>query len=262
MNIFEQIILGLIQGLTEFIPISSSGHLVIAQNFLTGASDHLFLEYINIGTTLALIVFFWNKIIILYKQIFKNKDFRLGINILLTAIPAGVFGFLLVDFIERSDFFGSLTTVAVTLASVGLVMVVLEKIPRSKPVEDGSKLTKPKAFAIGLAQSLALIPGVSRSGATIIAGRLSGLSPSSSAEYSFLAAIPIMLGVTAKVLIGNQSYLADNLSMVIIGNITAFIAGILAIGFLMKYLSSHSLAVFGWYRLGLASVLAVVILLQ
>lgn len=110
----------------------------------------------------------------------------------------------------------------------------------------------------------ALIPGVSRSGSTIIAGRLAGLSPAAAAEYSFLASLPIMLGVTAKVFLkaSDRAYFMDNISMLLISNTVAFVSGLLAVGFLMKYLSRHSLAVFGWYRLGLAAVIGVVLLLQ
>lgn len=111
---------------------------------------------------------------------------------------------------------------------------------------------------------MALIPGVSRSGSTIIAGRLSGLGARAAAEYSFLASLPIMLGVTVKLLIdgGSLEYFAANAGALLIGNVAAFISGILAVGFLLRYLENHSLALFGWYRIGLAAVLAVVILVQ
>lgn len=262
MQWLEAIILGLIQGLTEFIPISSSGHLVISQTFFNGASDHLFLEFINIGTMLALIVFFRMRIIGILKEIFIDRNFRLARNILITSIPAGIVGFLLSDFIGSSAFFGSAVVVVFTLAIVGIVMVVLEKLPHASKVEDGGKLSPLRALAIGGAQMLALIPGVSRSGATIIAGRLVGLKPAEAAEYSFLASLPIMLGVTLKVLVSDHDYLMANLGTLLVSNAFAFIAGLLAVGFLMRYLAKHSLAVFGWYRIGLAGVLAVILLVQ
>jgi undecaprenyl-diphosphatase len=258
----ETIILGLIQGLTEFIPISSSGHLVIAQTFLSGASDHLFLEFINIGTLLALLVFFRGKIWQILIDIFVHHKFRLVRNILITAIPAGLVGFMLADFIQTAPFFGSAVVVAVTLAVVGIVMVVLEKLPHAKAVKDGEQLSSWRALAIGGAQMIALIPGVSRSGATIIAGRLSGLKPAEAAEYSFLASLPIMAGVTLKIFVTDYDYLSAHLATLAVSNLVAFIAGLLAVGFLMKYLSKHSLAVFGWYRIGLAVVLAVILLVQ
>ncbi len=258
----EAVILGLIQGLTEFIPISSSGHLVIAQTFLSGASDHLFLEFINIGTMLALFVFFRKRIWTILQDIFVRKNYRLARNILITAIPAGLVGFMLSDFIGSTAFFASAVTVVFTLAIVGIVMVVLEKLPKASEVKSGEKLPWWRALVIGGAQVLALIPGTSRSGSTIIAGRLMGLSPAQAAEYSFLASLPIMVGVTLKVLVGDSDYLIEHAGTLILSNAAAFISGLFAVGFLMNYLAKHSLAVFGWYRIGLAVVLAIILLVQ
>lgn len=262
MTSIESIILGLIQGLTEFIPISSSGHLVVAQSFLSGASNHLFLEWINIGTMLALIVYFWRRILTILGDIFVRRKYRLARNILLTSIPAGAVGYTAAGFIESNAFFGSVIVVAVMSAIVGIIMVVLEKLPKASPVKNGEALTVPRSLIIGAAQMIALIPGTSRSGATIIAGRLSGLSAKEAAEYSFLASLPIMAGVTLKVMLHDSSYLMAHLDTLIIGNIAAFISGLLAVGFLMRYLSRHSLAVFGWYRIALSFVIVTVLLLQ
>lgn len=258
----EAVILGLIQGLTEFIPISSSGHLVIAQTFMTGASDHLFLEFINIGTMLALLVFFRKKVWKILVDVFKNKNYLLARNIILTAIPAGLVGFLLAGFIEHTPFFTSAVVVVFTLAIVGAVMVVLEKLPKLSPVKNGEKLPWWRALIIGGAQVLALIPGTSRSGSTIITGRLMGLSPAEAAEYSFLASLPIMFGVMLKVLLTDTDYLVANAGTLAVSNFAAFLSGLLAVGFLMRYLSKHSLAVFGWYRIGLAIILATILLVQ
>jgi len=262
MQWLEAIILGLVQGLTEFIPISSSGHLIIAQTFLSGASDHLFLEFINIGTMLALLVFFRKRIITIIRDIFVNKKYKLARNILITAIPAGVVGFLLAGFIEETPFFSSAVVVAVTLAVVGVVMIIVEKLPHASKVEDGDKLPASRALVIGIAQTMALIPGVSRSGSTILAGRFMGLKPAEAAEYSFLASLPIMAGVTLKVLMSDHDYLSAHLGTLIVSNAVAFAAGLLAVGFLMRYLANHSLAIFGWYRIGLAVVLSVILLIQ
>ncbi len=262
MTILETIILGLIQGLTEFIPVSSSGHLVIAQSFLSGASDHLYLEFINIGTMLALFIFFRHKIIQIFKDVFIDRNIVLARNIIITSLPAGILGFMLSDFIGSSAFFGSAVVVVVTLFVVGVIMVVLDRLPKASHVASGEKLSPLRALAIGIAQTVALVPGVSRSGATIIAGRLSGLESKQAAEYSFLASLPVMMGVTLKVLVEDQAYLMDNLGLLVAGNLAALISGLLAVGFLMRYLSKHGLAAFGWYRIGLAAVLAVILLVQ
>jgi undecaprenyl-diphosphatase len=262
MELLEAIILGLIQGLTEFIPISSSGHLVIAQTFLSGASDHLLLEFINIGTMLALFVYFRRRIVEIIKDVFVNRNFRLARNIVITSIPAGIVGYLLADFIGTEAFFGSAVVVAITLATGGVVMVVLEKLPHASAIADGEKLPWWRALVIGGAQMLALIPGVSRSGSTIIAGRFMGLKPAGAAEYSFLASLPIMMGVTVKVLFDDHQYLLEHLPVLAVSNLFAFVSGLIAVGFLMRYLATRSLAVFGWYRIGLAGVLTVILLVQ
>jgi len=262
MNLLEAITLGLVQGLTEFIPVSSSGHLVIAQHLFGMGSDHTFLEWINLGTFIALLIYFRVRIVEILRQIFIERKFMLARNILLTSIPAGVVGYLLADWIDDSSFFGSLSVVMVTLALVGGVMVILEHLPKFSNTKDGERLSAPRALAIGVAQMIALIPGVSRSGSTIIAGRIMGLSPAAAAEYSFLASLPIMAGVTLKVFLKDFAYLEQNLTMLLIANIAACVSGLLAVGFLMRFLSKHSLEVFGWYRLGLAAIIALVLLVQ
>lgn len=264
MSIFEAIILGLIQGLTEFIPISSSGHLVIAQTFMSGASDHLFLEWINVGTVLALVIFFWPRIWKTLRTIVVDHDFRLAINVVIAMVPAGLAGFLLADLIETNPFFGSVWTVVVTLALVGVLLVLVERLPKLSSVSVLEKLPRSRALTIGLAQVLALVPGTSRSGSTIIAGRLMGLRAADAAEFSFLVSIPIMFGVIAKLLVksSDRAYLMDNLTTLVVGNFVALVSGLLAVGFLMRYLQSRSLAPFGYYRIVLAAVLTIILLVQ
>ncbi|PLS80861.1 undecaprenyl-diphosphatase [Candidatus Saccharibacteria bacterium] len=264
MSILEAIILGLIQGLTEFIPISSSGHLVLAQHLFSGESEHLFLEWINIGTVLALIIFFRKRIVRIITNILRDRDYRLASNIVIAMLPAGLIGFLFADVIESNSFFGSVWTVVVMLFAVGVVMVVLERLPKLSPVVDESALPKGRALTIGLAQAAALIPGTSRSGSTIIAGRLMGLNAARAAEFSFLVSIPIMLGVLLKVSVkaSDRAYLMDNFAAIAVGNVFAFISGLLAVGFLMRYLEHHGLAAFGWYRIILAVIIALVLILS
>jgi undecaprenyl-diphosphatase len=261
MNLIEAIILGLVQGLTEFIPISSSGHLVIVQKLFGHESNHLFLEAINIGTFIALLIYFFPKIVSIVQEIIVDKNVRLARNVLITSVPAGVVGYLLADFIAVSPFFSSLWTVVATLFLVGAVMVALEKLPKLSPKKTGEELSASRALSIGIAQMIALIPGTSRSGSTIIAGRLMGLSAKEAAEYSFLASLPIMAGVTLKVILDNGEYLTQNAGILIIGNFVACISGLIAVKFLIQYLSKHGLALFGWYRIVLAAVLALILLL-
>lgn len=264
MSIIEAIILGIIQGLTEFIPISSSGHLVIAQYFMSGASEHLFLEWINIGTVLALLIYFRARIQAIILSIVRDRDYRMLRNVVIAMLPAGIVGFTLADFIESNAFFGNVWTVVIMLAVVGVLLVVLERLPKLSGIELPENLPKSRALSIGLAQAVALIPGTSRSGSTIIAGRLMGLNAARAAEFSFLVSIPIMFGVIAKLLVksNDRQYLIDNAAALAAGNVAALISGLLAVGFLMRFLEKRSLAIFGWYRIVLAGILTVVLLLQ
>lgn len=264
MNIFEGVLLGLIQGLTEFIPVSSSGHLVIVQNFLSGASDHLFLEWIDLGTFLALAIYFRHRLAGIFHDIFVRRNYRLARNVLLTAAPAGFIGLIFSRSIEEKPFFGSIVTVVVALAAVGVVMILVDRLPKKPHVKDGDHLSASRALFIGVLQIFAFIPGVSRSGSTIIAGRLMGLDAAKAAEYSFLASLPIIGAVLLKLIVtdsGRQYYL-DNALVLTISNLVAFVVGLFAVKFMLDYLSKHGLAAFGWYRIVLAAVVVFVILLQ
>lgn len=264
MTVFEAMLLGLAQGLTEFIPISSSGHLVLMQTMMSGASNHLFLEWINLGTVLALIIFFRKRIFSIIHSVFVEKNYHLAGIILLAALPAGAAGFFLASIIEQTAFFSSVWTVVATLIVVGVLLVVLEKLPKLSAVSALEKFPMSRALGVGLIQVAALVPGTSRSGSTIIAGRVLGLSREHAAEFSFLVSIPIMCGVILKLLLkeSDRLYFIDNFLPLLAGNIVAFLAGLLAVGFLMRWLAHKSLAVFGWYRIALALVVIGVLLVQ
>lgn len=264
MSIFEAIFLGLVQGLTEFIPVSSSGHLVLGQSLFGNGVDHLFIQALDFGTTLALIFYFWPRLMDLARQVLVKKDYRLARNILITSIPAGLLGLLLADFIQGSKELVSPLVVAIMLAAVGAIMIIVDKLPRKSDKASGRELSPRRALVIGLAQAFALIPGVSRSGSTIVASRVMGLSSKSAAEYSFMVSIPIMLGLIAKLLLkeSDRNYLLQNIEPVLIGNIAAFLSAMLAIRFMLSYLQNHGLSLFGWYRIGLATVVVAVLLVQ
>ncbi len=254
MDIFQAILLGFIQGITEFIPVSSSGHLELAQHIFNFSGDnfHLFLEFINLGTLLALLIYFHERIWRIIKDVFQNRNYKLAINIVITTIPAGVAGLLLSSLIEESDFFSSLFTVSIAMGVVGIIMVLIDKLPHLSTLKNENHLTPWRALAIGVSQVLALIPGVSRSGTTIITGRLVGLDSESSAEYSFLASIPIMLGVCVKMFLSEsgRAYFSENLNSLFFANLVAFVVGIFALKYLLAYLKKpKSLQTFGRYRI-------------
>lgn len=263
MHELTSFFMGILQGLTEFIPVSSSGHLVIAEHFF-GDADHMFIEFINIGTLAALLVYYRAKIKQIVVDTHRTKDYRLVRNILLTSIPAGLVGLLFASFITSSAFFTNIYVVMTGLFVVGFVMVILEKLPKARAVKDGTHLPWQRALAIGFVQMFALIPGVSRSGSTIIAGRLSGLKPGQAADYSFMASIPIMIAVTLKLFIhsADRAYFMAHLPTMVISNLAAFVVGMLAIGFLLGYLKNNSLKLFGWYRMVLVAILLLVLLVQ
>ena len=253
MSIIQAIILGFIQGITEFIPISSSGHLELAQHIMNVPADnfHLFLEFINLGTLLALLIYFRKRLWRIIKDVFGERNYKLALNIIITSIPAGVAGLLLSDFIENNSFFSSMITVSIAMGIVGLIMIVIDKLPHLSTLKNENHLTPIRALTIGVSQVFALIPGTSRSGTTIITGRLMGLDSESSAEYSFLASIPIMCGVCLKMFLSSSSraYFAENIGVLALSNIVAFVVGILALRYLLRYLKKpKSLQTFGIYR--------------
>ena len=255
MNILESTVLGLVQGITEFIPVSSSGHLEITQRILGAggrAEDfHFFLELINFGTLFALLFYYRQTIWEILQRVFVKKDYKLALNILITSIPAGIIGLVLSKVIEKMPFFSSLTTIGFAMGFVGLIMIFVNKLPHLSKLKDENELTAGRALAIGLAQTFALIPGVSRSGSTIITGRVMGLDSKSAAKYSFLASLPIMIAVCGKSLLSSSSraYITSNLGMLLLSNLVAFISGLIALQIVMKYFKKeNSIPSFGVYR--------------
>ena len=255
MNILESTVLGLVQGITEFIPVSSSGHLEITQRILGAggrAEDfHFFLELINFGTLFALLFYYRQTIWEILQRVFVKKDYKLALNILITSIPAGIIGLVLSKVIEKLPFFSSLTTIGFAMGFVGLIMIFVNKLPHLSKLKDENELTPGRALAIGLAQTFALIPGVSRSGSTIITGRVMGLDSKSAAKYSFLASLPIMIAVCGKSLLSSSSraYITSNLGMLLLSNLVAFVSGLIALQIVMKYFKKeNSIPSFGIYR--------------
>lgn len=266
MDIWQSILLGFVQGLTEFIPVSSSGHLELVQQIFqfSGENFHLFLEFINLGTLLALLIYFRKRIVRIIKNVITEHSYKLALNILITSIPAGIIGLVLGDIIENNGFFSSLYTVAVAMIVVGLIMIVIDRLPHLSSLKNENSLSPGRALIIGLSQTVALIPGTSRSASTIIAGRLVGLDSESAAEYSFLASIPIMCGVCLKIFLTStgRDYFAANLGPLLLGNLVAFLVGLLALKFLLGYLKKpKSLQTFGKYRIVLGLLVLGVLLI-
>lgn len=259
LTFIKTLILGAVQGLTEFIPVSSSGHLVVLGDVFRDHNNlHLLVQALDFGTVLALIIFFRHRIADLFRQVFVKRDYKLFRNLIITAFPVCLVGLILHKLIEHSDFFTSATVVAIAMGLIGILMIILDKLPHKSSVADGHELTPLRALVIGLAQCCALIPGVSRSGSTIIAGKFMGLNSKAAAEYSFMASLPVMLALVAKLVVGDHSYLIQAWPIVLLGNIAAFIFGMAAIKFLLNYLSRRGVKAFGYYRVILAAIIVVV----
>ena len=249
----EAIFLGIIQGLTEFLPISSSAHIRIIGEFLPSAQDPgaTFTAIMQIGTEIAVLLFFFNQI----KQIFKGD--RLGWLIVLGSIPIFVLGFFGQEYIRNN--FRSLWLIAATLIIFGVILGYLDFVGRSEKTLDN--LHARDGLLYGLAQSLALVPGVSRSGATIAMGRLLGYRREEALRYSFLLAIPAVLGSGAYELLNSLSEPTNAFSMpeTFAATITAFIVGYLVISWLMKFIQTKSFMPFVAYRITLGTLILILL---
>lgn len=266
--LFESIFLGFIQGLTEFLPISSSAHLRIIGEFLPNAKDPgaAFTAITQIGTELAVLLYFRNEIISIIKSWFKfnilrsknlthseKEDNKLGWMVIIGSIPVFVLGFLLQDTIKTS--FRSLTLIAITLIVFGLVLGFADYVgDDAKGLKD---LSVSKTIIYGLGQSMALIPGVSRSGMTIAVGRFMGFSRSAATKFSFLLAIPAVLGSGLYELYQTIKDLQTEvftLAQTAIATVVAFFVGYAIIKWLMEYISSKSYRPFVIYRLAIGTL--------
>jgi len=265
VTIIQAIILGIVQGFTEFLPISSSGHLVLMHQAL-GVSDGglTFDVALHLGTLLALILFFWRDLTGLAAGLYrKNKQTRLAWLVVAATIPAAITGYLLESAAESA--FRSPVLVSINLAVFGLVMLLAERYIKNKKtrtkLEDTSRN---QALAMGFAQAAAVVPGISRSGSTITAGIFTGMDRVAATRFSFLLGVPIIAGAVLKVLTTNSAIteIKSEADIFIIGVLTAFVTGLIAIKFLLSYLSKHSLAVFAYYRIVLAVVVFLVLSLK
>lgn len=256
MEVVDAILLGLVQGLTEFIPVSSSGHLILLDESTSVDSSFAFDVLLNVGTLTALLIYFRKRIAEILRQIFKDKDYRLARNVIISTIPAVIVGGLFTDLFEDENV-RNLNLVVFMLISVGILMIVLDHFARGKKKVDD--VSSQNALVIGLAQAVALIPGTSRSGSTILAGRFSKLSYEQAAEYSFLIAMPVLFGAIIRTLFDGDTttLLSDHTGAVLAGISTSFLAGLAAIHFMLQFLKTRGLKLFGIYRivLGIALLL-------
>ncbi|NLO71894.1 MAG: undecaprenyl-diphosphate phosphatase [Porphyromonadaceae bacterium] len=246
MSIFEAIIIAIVEGLTEFLPVSSTGHMILAQGFLGVESDEFvkaFTVIIQFGAILSVLILYW-------KRFFQTINFY--VKLLVAFIPAAVIGFLAGDFID--SLLENVWVVAIMLVLGGILMLFVDKW-FTYPEETEPKMSNKHAFKIGLAQCIAMIPGVSRSMATIVGGMSLGFSRKTAAEFSFFLAVPTMAAASGYKMLGllkedaTRQLLADNLNVLLIGNVVAFIVAMLAIKFFISFLTKYGFKAFGYYRI-------------
>lgn len=262
-ELVNAVLLGIVEGLTEFIPVSSTGHLIIFGEVLsyTGNEATTFEIFIQLGAILAVVYLYWPR----FLKLLPDKDDKLLdensfsgfaglLKLFLACLPAFILGFLLHDFIKTTLF--TTFTVALALIVGGVIMIIIESRPRQVSVEKLEKISYRKVFLIGCFQCFALWPGMSRSGSTIVGGMLCGLNRRIAAEFSFLVAAPVMVAAVSYDLYKSWHYLSlSNLSFFIVGFLVSFVVAVIAIRFFLSLLSRFTLAPFGYYRIILGSII-------
>lgn len=267
MNTFQSIIIAIVEGLTEYLPISSTGHMIIAERLMNvppGNFTKLFTVAIQLGAILSVVVLYWKKFI-------DFKRWQFYAKLIVAVLPALVFGKLFSDQID--ELLESPLTVAVTMLLGGIVLLFIDNVFNKHDIQEEKELSYSKAFIIGLWQCIAMIPGVSRSAASIIGGMQQKLTRSFAAEFSFFLAVPTMAAATAYSLflkhwtdngIEQKGYelilsSAENTRAFILGNAVAFVVAMLAIKFFIGFLQKHGFRLFGWYRIIAGAILLAMI---
>lgn len=271
--LFQSVIIGIVEGITEFLPVSSTGHLIIVENLLgfQGQNPHyveMYTYVIQLGAILSVIVLYRSKIFHTLKNFFpqqvgyERSGFKFWFMIFLACIPGGVFGILLDDIAEKYLF--SPIPVAITLFLGAWFMIFAENRLRSKALSRNAKMknrdinvTPRQAWMIGFFQCLAIIPGMSRSASTIIGGWFAGLSTVAAAEFSFFLAIPVMVGMSILKLAKTEALLSLTtleVAALIVGFITAFLSALIVIKRFIAFLSKHPMRVFAYYRMFFAVI--------
>ena len=269
IDILKAFLLGIIEGLTEWLPISSTGHMILADEFIklnvSPAFKEMFLVVIQLGAIMAVVVLYFHKLNPFSPKKTagqKRETVDLWLKVLAACVPAGIIGILFDDKIDK--IFYNYQTVAVTLILYGVLFILIENHNRNRrpAIRNFSQFTYKTAFFIGIFQILALIPGTSRSGATIIGAMLIGTSRSVAAEFTFFLAIPVMFGASLiKLLKFGFAFTSGEALILLTGMITAFIVSVFAIKFLMGYIKKHNFKAFGYYRIVLGLVVILYFLL-
>ena len=257
MSILEAVIIAIVEGITEFLPISSTGHMIITEKLLGIPSTDftkLFTVGIQLGAILAVVVLYWKKFI----DPIKNGKWGFYGKLIVAVIPALALGFIFSDKID--ELLESTMTVAISLIAGGIVLLFIDSVFKTPTIETDEKISYPNAFIIGLWQCIAMIPGVSRSAASIIGGMQQKLTRKLAAEFSFFLAVPTMAAATEyKLLKGYETITTEHIKLFAIGNVVAFIVALLAIKFFIGFLQKHGFRFFGYYRIIAGVILLILI---
>jgi undecaprenyl-diphosphatase len=258
MTYFEALIIAIIEGLTEFLPISSTGHMMIATAVL-GIKATPFVKLFTIAIQLGAIL---SVVVLYFKRFFRSFDFYA--KLVVAFIPAAIFGLLLGDYIDAA--LENLMGVAVALFIGGIILLFVDKWFKNNNQDSEKDITYPKALKIGLLQCLAMWPGMSRSACTIIGGMTQGLTRKNAAEFSFFLAVPTMFAATAKKLLDfykdGITLNGQEINILIFGNVIAFVVALLAIKSFIGFLNKYGFKGFGWYRIIVGGILIVLFLLK
>jgi len=254
-KLIEAFFLGLLEGGTEFIPVSSTGHLLLATTFLKfQTSGKTFEVLIQLGAILAITLLYLNRLLrVLFAIPFDPSARRFALGIILAFIPAAVAGVLLHGFI-KTVLFESPKLIAINLVIGGIILIVVDKIRFEPKYDDAMQLPLLTALGIGLFQCLALIPGVSRSGSTIVGALLLGLNKRAAAEFSFFLAMPTMLGAFVYDLYKNYKTMSfDDGAVIAVGFIAAFLSALLVVRFVLDFVAKNGFSFFGWWRIAVGA---------
>ncbi|MGF1925473.1 MAG: undecaprenyl-diphosphate phosphatase [Bacteroidia bacterium] len=256
MNFFQAFILALIEGLTEFLPVSSTGHMIIGSSVMGIASDpfvKLFTICIQLGAILSVVALY-------FRRFFKSVNFYF--KLIVAFVPAAIFGFLLSDKIDQM--LESAMTVGISLVVGGIILLFVDKWYKNATIDTEEEINYLTALKIGFFQCLAMIPGVSRSGASIVGGMSQNLTRKAAAEFSFFLAVPTMFAATAKKLLDfyqeGHTITTDQMQVLAFGNVVAFIVALLAIKSFIGYLNKNGFRIFGWYRIIVGTIIIVLLL--
>ncbi len=283
INLLKSFLVGIVQGITEWLPISSTGHIILVNDLfpLDVSVDFwsMFSVVIQLGSILAVLVLYFGRLWPLEKKEgklgIKKSALNIWVKVIVACIPAAVLGLLIDEWLEGMLYademhvaFSGAMVIAAALIVYGVAFIIIEHRNKNRSFEVNTveELSCKKAFGIGLFQSLALIPGTSRSGSTIMGASLLGVSRTAAAEFSFFLALPVMFGASglklAKFFLKGNMFTSDELLILLVGCVTAFVVSLIAIKFLMNFVRKHSFAPFGVYRIVLGIVVVLYFVLR